>query len=220
MCQTQRAALSACADEGGSSLLVLDVDCQAPSTHARVSGYRTMGAWAARGDTHAGSIARGGGALAGGQRSLCCLPSRLRKQARTDVRIPEGDARAINPRASSRPRIAAIRKSVVRSRTYSAVARCIGPTGRRGESRPPLGERRPRSLSSTAAVSRRHTFTAAPSGCSERDHHRRGNGTNRPGRPRCGCAKPSLGCTRPLHHAVCPYSHHAGHTPRIPSREL
>lgn len=106
------------------------------------------------------------------------------------------------------------------SRTYSAVARCIGPTGRRGESRPPLGERRPRSLSSTAAVSRRHTFTAAPSGCSERDHHRRGNGTNRPGRPRCGCAKPSLGCTRPLHHAVCPYSHHAGHTPRIPSREL
>ena len=123
-------------------------------------------------------------------------------------------------RRPRRPRIAAIRKSVVRSRTYSAVARCIGPTGRRGESRPPLGERRPRSLSSTAAVSRRHTFTAAPSGCSERDHHRRGNGTNRPGRPRCGCAKPSLGCTRPLHHAVCPYSHHAGHTPRIPSREL
>ena len=123
-------------------------------------------------------------------------------------------------RGARRPRIAAIRKSVVRSRTYSAVARCIGPTGRRGESRPPLGERRPRSLSSTAAVSRRHTFTAAPSGCSERDHHRRGNGTNRPGRPRCGCAKPSLGCTRPLHHAVCPYSHHAGHTPRIPSREL
>ena len=106
------------------------------------------------------------------------------------------------------------------SRRNSAAARCIGPTGRRGESRPPLGERRPRSLSSTAAVSRRHTFTAAPSGCSERDHHRRGNGTNRPGRPRCGCAKPSLGCTRPLHHAVCPYSHHAGHTPRIPSREL